>query len=371
MSGFELKDPWMLLLLLLVPVLAWRLFRRPAAPAILFPTLVTLRDTRRTLRQRLLFLVPLMQLLAVVGLVIAAARPRLGDDKSVIRRQGIAIEMVLDRSSSMNEPMPYKGEMVPRIDIVKDVFADFVAGNEELPGRKSDLIGLTTFAQFAEESCPLVTLHEPILAAVANLQTVMPFLNKFREPTFNRAQAVAQNPMDGTALWDGLYRAILSTIVAEEDLARGEEDDGYQIKGKVAIVLTDGQRNAGRGPVEVAEYAKANGIKVYPIVFLSRNVAAQTILGMQVQQQLSEAQMAEVMSGPRKVAEITGGLAFLAEDGDALQQIYSEIDQLERTDVGRIEYRTYYERFHWLLIPAMGLIGLATLLGETWLRRIP
>lgn len=371
MSAFELKDPWMLLLLLLVPLLAWRLFRRPAAPAILFPTLVTLKDTRRTIRQRLLFLVPLLQLLAVAGLIVSAARPRLGDDKSVIQRQGIAIEMVLDRSSSMNEEMPYKGELVPRIEIVKEVFADFVAGTDELPGRKSDLIGLTTFARFAQESCPLVTLHEPILAAVANLKTVAPAITQYKEPTFDPGLAAMRNPMDGTAIWDGLYRAILSTIVAEEDLARGEENDGYQIKGKVAIVLTDGQQNYGRGPIEVAEYAKANGIKVYPIVFMSRNESTSTILGMQVQRTKSDAEIEQAMHGPKEVAKITGGQAYLAEDGNALLEIYYEIDQLERTDVGRIEYRTYHERFHWILVPSIVLIGLATLLGETLLRRIP
>ena len=64
-------------------------------------------------------------------------------------------------------------------------------------------------------------------------------------------------------------------------------------------------------------------------------------------------------------------VAFLATDGEALQEIYAEIDEMERANIGRIEYRNYDEKYHFFLIPALALAFLCVLMGETVLRRIP
>jgi Ca-activated chloride channel family protein len=380
-GGFELHDPWLLVLLVPIAVGARWLSRRRRAAAP-FPVLTSLRG-EATLRTRAARLVPWLQALALVLLVVAAARPRWGEAESVVRREGLAIQMVLDRSGSMEEDIRFGDRMLPRIQVVQDVFRAFVRGGDDLPGRPHDLIGLTTFARFPEESCPLVGSHEPLLSAVQNLRTVPPFLDKARAPTHDRADAVAQNPLNATAIGDGLARAVLSLIVAEEDirqaradrgapeLSAGSSDTGFEILGKVVILLTDGDNNSGTDPLEAAELARANGVRVYTILLADREVRRRTLFGDQVVRQLNDKELDRFMATPRAIAEKTGGRAYMASDGAALREVYAEIDRLERTELGRIEYRSYRELFPWPLGIAVGLVLGLGVLGETWLRRAP
>jgi Ca-activated chloride channel family protein len=180
-----------------------------------------------------------------------------------------------------------------------------------------------------------------------------------------------ENPLNATAIGDGLQRAVLSLITAQEDLAREQEDQRYTIKSRAVIVLTDGQNNTGMSPTEAGEYAAANDVKVYFIVLMDRNVYRRTMLGRTVAQQLSQAAIDQFMAEPNAIGAKTGGQAWFAADGNELREVYKTIDQLERTKIGRIEFRTYQERYHWALIPAMAMLALTTLLGETILRRIP
>lgn len=368
----DFLSPWLVTVLVPIGALALYLRRRRRPPAIRFPSTAAVRP-RRTLRLRLLHLPGLLRAAAVVLVVLAIARPRLGEATSVVHREGIAIQMVLDRSGSMEEEMNFEGRPTPKIEIVKKIFSDFVAGGEDLEGRQSDLLGLTTFARFAEENCPLVSLHEPLLTAVANLKTVPPFITAARTPTWDRREAAAQNPLSATAIGEGLKRAVLALVAAEEDLARSRDQDeaDYDIRGKVVILLTDGQHNAGIDPIEAAELAKANGIRVYTIVLLEREVVTETPFGRRITGRLSDEDMEAVLAAPRKISESTGGRSFLATDGDALRQIYSEIDELERTDVGEVTFRTWRERFALPLLLGVVLLLLGQILDETWLRRTP
>jgi Ca-activated chloride channel family protein len=136
----------------------------------------------------------------------------------------------------------------------------------------------------------------------------------------------------------------------------------------VAIVLTDGENNAGRDPVEAGRYGAANGIRVYYIVFREPVEYRETIFGMQAVRELS---VDEMLDEPRRVVEESGGKAFLAQTGDELRQIYTEIDKLERSEIGRIEFRSFHEKYHWFLIPAVFWIFLAFVLDEALLRRVP
>lgn len=365
----EFHHPW--ILLLAVPALGllwWSAKRRRTTAAVVFPSVLRLKGLRPTLRQRLRWVVPALQAIAVLGLILAAARPRQGDARTVVRSEGVAIAMVLDRSGSMEEEMRYRNRMQKKIDIVKDVFVRFLEGGESLPGRGTDLVGLTTFARFTEESCPLVTLHEPLITTVKNLTTVAPYLDQFDQPTWNRSAARQINPLNATAIGDGLKRAVLSLVTAEEDLARGEEEGGYKIQSKVVILLTDGQNNQGMDPVEAGRYAAANDIKVYYILFSEPVERVDTIFGPRVRRRLSTN---EVLEEPRKVVEPTGGKAYLAADGDELLRIYEEIDRLERSEIGRIEFKSYHEVYRIFLIPAIAAAVLGLVLKETFFRSIP
>jgi Ca-activated chloride channel family protein len=370
---FEIHHPWVLLLLApALGLLAWRFRARGRSAAIVFPTVARLKGLRPSLRQRLRVVVPALQGLAVIGLIGAAARPRQGDARTIVRSEGIAIQMVLDRSSSMDEEMSYGGRTQKRIDIVKDVFTQFVAGGDGLAGRKTDLIGLTTFARFTEESCPLVSAHEPLILAVKNLSTVAPALDRYDQPTRDLrnadARGLRQNPLNATAIGEGLKRAVLSLITAEEDLSTGEGQGGFKIKGKAIILLTDGKNNAGEDPVEAGRYAAENGIRVYYILLTEAILYQETLFGRRAVRELSED---EVLDEAREVVAPSKGKAFLARSGEELREIYEDIDKLERSEVGRIEFRSYREKYRWLLIPAIACALLAFFLGETVFRSIP
>lgn len=367
----DLLDPWLLLCgLPFVLLAAWRA-KRPRLATIRFPSLTHV-PRRRTLRVRLLPLPKILFALGLALLLVALARPRQGEARSVVQREGIAISMVLDRSGSMEEPMQYDERELPRIEIVKDVFARFVRGDGNLPGRKTDLLGLVTFARFPEEACPLVSLYDPLLASVSNLRTVPPFVTKEQVPTRDRSEAAAGNPLSATAIGEALVRGVLTLVAAEDDVARQRDaTQGYEIKGKVLILLTDGETNAGRPPMDAAKLAAENGIRIYYVLLMGRDVAQETIFGRRVVHHLDDAEVDQLMTGPRRVAEHTGGKAYFADDGDALREIYQEIDALERVDVGEVEYTSYRELFAAPLLLGVLLLLVAGLLEQTFLRRAP
>jgi Ca-activated chloride channel family protein len=276
--------------------------------------------------------------------------------------------MVLDRSGSMEEEVLYQGKMRKKIEIVKEVFESFVAGGGGLPGRKTDLIGLTTFARFTEENCPLVTTYEPLLSTVKNLTTVAPFLDQYDQTTWNQSVAAKENPLNATAIGDGLKRAILSLVTAEDDLSRGEKGGGYKIQGKVIILLTDGKNNAGSDPTEAGRYAKENGIRIYYVLLRELVERRQTLFGTAVVKEYSPD---ELLEEPRAVVSACDGKAYLARDGNELLEVYSEIDALERSELGKIEFKSYHERYRWFLVPAAAVAFVAYLLKETIFRSIP
>jgi Ca-activated chloride channel family protein len=123
--------------------------------------------------------------------------------------------------------------------------------------------------------------------------------------------------------------------------------------------------------MEAAALAKANGVTVYTIVLASRDVVGESVFGQRIRQRLSDAQMKELTAMPEAIAKETGGRFFLAGDGDALRKIYGEIDDLEKVDVGEIEFTTYREWFALPLIAGIMLLVLAQALEEPWLRRTP
>ncbi|MEM0969934.1 MAG: VWA domain-containing protein, partial [Verrucomicrobiota bacterium] len=114
----------------------------------------------RSLRQRLRAFLPWLRWLAMVLLIVALARPQKGTEQIQEKSEGIAIEMVVDRSGSMGEEMQFGGKRLNRLEVVKRVFQDFVLGDGKgLPGRGNDLVGMISFARFAETTCPLTMGH--------------------------------------------------------------------------------------------------------------------------------------------------------------------------------------------------------------------
>ncbi len=348
----QFSSPWAFLLLLVIPPLAWWAFRRNRQGAVQMSSVQQAAMAGKSIRQRLVALPPALRILALVLLVTALARPQEGLERVHDVSQGIAIEMVVDRSSSMTEEMRFEGERLNRLDVVKRVFHEFVAGNDdELEGRPNDLVGMIAFARFAETVCPLTLAHD---AMPRFLDTV---------------HIVQRRDEDGTAIGDAIALAAARLKTAEEVLQKQAEvrDDTYHIQSKIIILLTDGANTAGkRPPLQAAQLAAEWGIKIYTIGVGGKSgfQPMQLLMSLPSRSGVDE----RLLSG---IADATGGKFHLATSADSLRTIYKEIDRLEKTEIESIRYVDFRERFAPFALAALALIGTESVLRATWLRRIP
>lgn len=345
-------NPLAFLLLLLLPVLLLWEFRK-RRDAVRFSSTDLPQASGSSLRARLRNLPLFLRFLVLLLLIIALARPQQGLEKIQDVSKGIAIEMVVDRSSSMGTEFDFQGKSMTRLDAVKEIFADFVLGNgSSLKGRSDDLVGLLRFARFADTVCPLTLAHGP--------------LNKFLETV----KLVDRRDEDGTAIGDAVSLAAARLRTAEDELRKaGKGRTAYQIKSKVIILLTDGENNMGNySPEQAASLAKKWGIKIYAIgVGGDETMQIRTLFGTQTIR-TGQGVDKETLS---KLATETGGKFWLAEDGESLQKIYQEIDRLEKSEVQSVRYVDYRERFFPFAVAALLLLFLETTLRATWLRRLP
>lgn len=355
-TNLHFAAPWALLLIILVPFAMFfaRRLRTPVRPSL--PTASSLPALPKSVRQRLLPLIPIARFIGLSLMLIALARPQLGIGRVQTSTDAVAIQIVVDRSGSMKYEMELDGQLLTRLDVVKRVLKDFLTGNQrDLTGRSADLIGLVAFARYAETLCPLV--RDP--HAVSDLAQSM--------------NPASQRYEDGTAIGDGLSLAAARLHTAEKDLAgrtNGQSANQIRIKSKVVILLTDGEQNAGeRTAEEAAAVAKDWGIRVYTIGIGAGTEAYQTISSplfgerrVAVPSGIDEASLTAA-------AESTGGKYYRAQDGEALRAIYSEIDRLEKTTVRTTEFTDFDERYAPLAVAGLAVVCLELLLGSTWLRR--
>jgi len=358
----EFHSPYVLLLLLLVlPALAYLMLRRKSTAAISFSSVARLKSSPVSWRLRLRPVIVVLRLLCIGLLIVALARPRKGTVLSEVSTEGIAIEAVVDRSGSMQAEMDYRGENLNRLEVVKKVLADFVQGDgRQLKGRPGDLIGLITFARYADTICPLVHGHNVLLE----------FLK--------RTELVKLRNEDGTAIGDAIALAAARLKKAEEEIQRrnvrlsGQDAtaDSFTIKSKVMVLLTDGRNNMGQyDPLAAAQLAKDWGITIYTVGIGSAQAftTVQTPLGafkMPTQDDLDEPLL-------KAIAENTGGFYRRADDAEALRAIVREIDRLEKTQVKSVQYAQYHERFGPWTLAALSVLALEILAGCTVFRKIP
>ena len=344
----------MFLLLLLLPA-AFYLSRRSGGRAALrFSAVAPIRAAGTSLRQNLSGIPLALRILALVLLVIALARPQMGTERVRDVSRGVAIEMVLDRSSSMGAELRYEGRRMTILGLAKTVFKQFVEGDgENLEGRRTDLIGMVTFARYADTSCPLTLAHDALLQFLPSVKLV------------ERRQE------DGTAIGDAVALAAARLQTAEQTLAgQTGEDSDYEIKSKVIIVLTDGVNNAGERTVEqAAELAKQWGIKIYAIGIGGKATSQyQTAFGT-FNLPFGGAGVDE--KALKTLAETTGGLFRIAEEAEALLEVYEEIDRLEKSEIESTRFVDYREIFPPFTLAGLGLLGLEIVLAGTVFRRIP
>lgn len=354
----QFESPWIFLFLLILPPLLWLRWRWAKAGAIRFSTTSVAVQAGRSLRQRLGFLPILFRVLALVLLIIALARPQKGLEQVRDIKKGIAIEMVVDRSGSMGAPMEVDGQAMNRLEAVKKIFHQFVAGDgHDLKGRPADLVGLITFARYPDTVCPLTLAHGAL-------------------PQFlDTVQVVSQNQRseDGTAIGDAIALAAARLKTAEDTIAQQSKlsKDQYTIKSKIMILLTDGLNNAGkRDPLQAAKLAAEWGIKIYVVGVGGGqdNSPYRSFFGNIPWLSAGDPVDVEMLTS---IASTTGGIFRMAGDAEALKAIYKEIDQLERSEIQSIRYRDYKELFTPWALAAFCLVCAETVLLSTAFRRIP
>jgi len=339
-SQFELRDPLFLLVGLLAPLVVWLGLRGGAR--LTYSSLSLFAEAHSTWRARLAPAPALLLGVAFALLAVAFAGPRTGDSTSEVHREGIAIGLVVDVSGSMDARDFVRGNMgVSRLDIVKEIVARFVTGDGDLSGRPDDLIGLVIFARYADAICPLTLDHLNLAEIVGQIEINM------------------SPDEQGTAVGEGLALAV-------ERLRRQEAES------KVVILLTDGVSNSGEiDPQQAAALAAAHDIRVYAIGAGRTGLAPVPVRTRDGREVLRRVQVELDEKTLQEIAARTGGRYFHAANAKALEQVYEEIDRLERSEITEVRYLQYTEHYGDWVKASLVCVVLAGVLGGTLLRRYP
>lgn len=270
-----------------------------------------------------------MRILGILALIIALARPQTRNDEQIVTGQGIDIILCMDVSGSM-----LAQDFSPnRLEAMKQVAVEFVEK------RPTDRIGLVIFAGESFTVCPITTDRAMLTSHILNAQSS--FL------------------ADGTAIGDGLSTSV-------------ERLRGSKAKSRVVILLTDGENQGGLiDPLTAKEIAKSDGVKVYTVGMGTEGYATapmQSETG-QVTIQRQKVNIDEPLL--RQIAAETGGLYFRARDNTSLQNIYTEIDKLEKTKVDISVLKRYTEQFFPFAVAAAIFILLELLLRYTIFKKFP
>ncbi len=326
--------PWWLLLLLLLPVAGIVRRRRARDPAFLYSSIQLVHGVASLRQSYAGIILRRMRWLALAFLIVALARPRIGEGQVTIKASGIDIVVAVDFSMSMAaEDFEIGGRRANRVTAAKDVLRRFI------DGRANDRIGIVAFAGNAYVAAPLTLDHSFLLQRLEQLRLGL--------------------IEDGTAIGSGIAAG----------LNRLRE---LPSKSRIIILMTDGQNNAGKvPPMTAAEAAEALKVKIYTIGVGTRGVAPypQTDVFGQTRYVPMEVNIDEELLG--RIAERTGGKYFRAVSTETLRSIYDEIDQLERSEAEVRKFQRYDEVFGWFAVPGLILLLLELVLGHTVWRKLP
>lgn len=316
---FGFARPWLLLLLLLVPV--WILWQRrhAGAQAMVFSRAAVLGALSSRNVQWLAKLPDWLRVATIVLLILAMAGPRTGSSVVDVDAEGIAIVLTLDISSSM-----LAEDLSPtnRMEVARATARDFVRH------REYDRIGMVAFAGEALTQVPITIDYDVLLESLQQLQAGSGMLE------------------DGTAIGTAIATAA----------NRLRRVDG---KSRVIVLVTDGENNRGEiDPLTAARAAAAYGIKIYTIGIGSEGVARVPVARgpFGVQYATLPVHIDETLL--TQIAELSGGRYFRAQTSQALQRIFAEIDRLEKTTVQIRRYVDYTPRHLPLIMIAIFLLAL-------------
>jgi len=332
-AGFEFADRYALLLLLLLVPLAWAWFgwrsrRRRSLDFSDLPGLVRVTGPWTRVRPHVPFV---LRLAALALIALALARPRSGSSVEEVSSEGIDIILTVDVSTSMLAEDLRRGES--RLDVAREVVTDFIGK------RRHDRIGLVAFAAKALTRCPPTLDYRVLQAQVDNLKI--------------------GSIEDGTAIGVALASSVNRLRTS-------------RAKSRVIILLTDGMNNRGEvDPLTAAHVAQAEKVKVYTIGAGTRGVAPVPMMDQFGNTRYVNQQVEIDEKTLGEIAELTGGRYYRATNAAELENIYREIDSLEKTKVEVKQYQRYDELFMLLLVPALLLLVIEILLARTRFGTLP
>ncbi len=334
--------PWILLLL---PLTLAALWERPRA-AIAVSGLAVWRDVPPSRRLDWLRRIRWLRAVAVALLITACAGPQTERQVGEEIRQGVAIQLLIDISSSMDLSMAAGDDArMSRLETAKSVVEQFIRH------RPDDLIGVVTFARYADTLSPLTFGHDALIEIVDGL-------------------AIQERPTeDGTGYGDALALACarLDQMGQWQPAAESRTADlSAAIRSKVVVLLTDGENNCGLHlPEEAAGLAKKWGIRVYTIS-MKDDEGGQA----GAERREDDAGLTDAEKLLRYLADETGGAYWKIGNATQLQEVYERIDRLETSEIKNaiLYHAEISPLFQYLAFPALILLLADRILCATWLR---
>ena len=329
LQGIEFTHTELLwLLLLLPPLLLWYIIKHKKQAAVL-----EISNSSGLVKGSLFWTVLKhclfgFRTLALVLIIVAMARPQSVDVSTKTKKtRGIDIVMAIDVSASM-----LAKDLKPnRLEALKDVAGKFIAR------RPNDRIGLVEYAGESYTRTPITSDKNIILNS----------LNDIKYNTIITG---------GTAIGMGLATAV-------------NRVKDSKAKSKIIILLTDGVNNSGFiDPLTASELASEYGIKTYTIGLGSNGMALSPVAIRNGKIQYSRIQVEIDEKLLEEIAEGTGGKYFRATNNKKLEEIYAEINQLEKTEIEEFKYYNYEEKFRPLVLWALVLLAFEFLLRNTLLK---
>lgn len=316
--------------LLLIPVLIlveWMWSKQKRTSSLIFSRTAAFKELNSGIRAKTALVLPWLKYLALALIVVAMARPQEENVRIERSVEGIDIVLVIDISSSM-----LAEDMQPnRFLAVKEVAQNFVRR------RVNDRIGVVVFARESITLVPPTLDHRLVQNQIDMLDMGI--------------------VRDGTAIGMGVATAV--NRLRDSNAA-----------SRVIVLLTDGENNAGEiDPLTSAEIARTMGIRLYTIGASGEGSAPypieDPIFGrryLTIPIDIDEPMLTTM-------AEKTGGRYFRARDNRELNQVYNEIDELETTSFEEEFFIDVVDRYPRFLASGLGLLLLALILEQSWLRR--
>ena len=333
--------PWILLLL---PVALLALRQRRHA-AVTVSGLAVWRNVPASVRLRWLGRVRFLPAVAIALMIAASAGPQMERQVGEEIREGVAIQLLVDISSSMEQSLSAEGgERMTRLEATKQVVEQFIRH------RGDDLIGLITFARYADTLSPLTYGHDALVEIVREVD-------------------IQQRPTeDGTGYGDALALACARLDqMGQWQPALGERDTDLSaaVRSKVVVLLTDGENNCGLHlPEEAAGLAKKWGIRTYAISMKSDESASTG------QERRDDEGLTDAERLLRRLADETGGAYWKIGNATHLQEVYEQIDDLERSEIKTtmLYHSEISPLFQYFAGAAFVLLLAERILRATWLR---